>query len=483
VVVEWTRTLFSFGNVFQKVTSSNKIQSGPKSNNDKTGAYFLRLYYDTTASKEFLRESLFRLPTMTITLQQLCDLPSAIHPILTCEAWLCEDFGSNAALWQDLQPALRFATQMLTNNAALMWWTHLLYGQQRQDSQSGEWYLSNTMRSWNPTILGDVKEYLSHIAAGRITFVFSNSVGPAYGEATGNLERIHEILSPTTTYKGMLSFVRKHRQRKSVLVSLRMQFRDYFASGQRSGLQDLYTSFLLGITIVHEIAHAVYELNSQASFKSLASQRGLYDSCGHEPYFCQKDIRTPYPRDTAAELGWCLEKYLFGLEFHASITSQYGVRQLYHCSVTVDLDSNGNGMRGEQWTLTAPDSVLSFFKQRKWENVLKRWRSDPTQQRFLATPCWLYDRAYHAWAILIPNAALIDQWDGLYTYVLCASIRGRQPFCSCCLKPCNSSVSDNRMTQPASPPKVGNSTPRKWAGLSDQQQQPRGRSTSSSTTS
>lgn len=56
-------------------------------------------------------------------MQQFCTLPDEIHPILAPQNWAREDFRKDAVLWQNLQPTLHFATQMLLDDAALLWWT------------------------------------------------------------------------------------------------------------------------------------------------------------------------------------------------------------------------------------------------------------------------------------------------------------------------------------------------------------------------
>lgn len=61
----------------------------------------------------------------TITLpgscDEFCDLPEEIYPILARGNWMFEDFGEDITLWHDLQPVLRFATQMLSNSTLLLW--------------------------------------------------------------------------------------------------------------------------------------------------------------------------------------------------------------------------------------------------------------------------------------------------------------------------------------------------------------------------
>jgi hypothetical protein len=78
---------------------------------------------------------------------EFCDLTEEIHPILSRSNWIFKDFEKDTALWHDLQPALRFATQMLSNSNLLLWWTHLIFGRPTCDPWSRRWYLERTSKS------------------------------------------------------------------------------------------------------------------------------------------------------------------------------------------------------------------------------------------------------------------------------------------------------------------------------------------------
>jgi hypothetical protein len=114
-----------------------------------------------------------------------CDLLTYIHPILARMNWIFEDFEKDAALWDDLQPALRLVTQMLTHDSLLLWYTHAmfsipLYTSHGPPHSAPGQYFQESRYSWNLVVLEAVRWNLTG-SAGRIQPGFSATIGLADG--------------------------------------------------------------------------------------------------------------------------------------------------------------------------------------------------------------------------------------------------------------------------------------------------------------
>jgi hypothetical protein len=103
--------------------------------------------------------------------------------------------------------------------------------------------------------------------------------------------------------------IEAYGQMRGTDLYLNMCFRDYFASGDRSLSRDIYTSFVLGITIVHEVAHGVYSMRimyeREMSLQLRDAMTNYYGYC--EPFFTKHNIGLLLPGfDFGAEIGWRL---------------------------------------------------------------------------------------------------------------------------------------------------------------------------------
>jgi hypothetical protein len=319
-------------------------------------------------------------PTMAMTLQQYCDLPENIHPILAREKWAHENFDKDVALWQRIQPSLRFATQMLTSDPAILWWTHLIYGKLFHDTLHDCWYLERTNRSFSVTALDDARKFLSENAARLIKLSFRGRT--EYGRTQFTLGELIEI-------------------------SVNVCFRDYFAAGDHSATQDVYTRFLLSVTIVHEIAHAVYAMREMSEFAELKLHRDANSGHHHdEPYFTKGDAIRLEPK-LRAELGWRLELYLLDLTFYAHMSSRHGAAWMFHGSMFHAQEPTG-------YEYTPWLSLVAFFQKKKWDDISKRWDVDPAEQVLPTLQC-RYGNSGEIAIVYVPTALLINQSDGLFT--------------------------------------------------------------------
>jgi hypothetical protein len=97
---------------------------------------------------------------------------------------------------------------------------------------------------------------------------------------------------------------------------------------------------------------------------------------------------------------------MFGLGFHAELTSRHGARDVRHVSMIVS--SNCHDLEP-----TEIESLVTFFKRKKWDEDLRR-NLDPGS---LSNSPRLH---FHEGAegkfdlVWIPVAALIDPSDGLF---------------------------------------------------------------------
>jgi len=311
----------------------------------------------------------------TITSQKFCNLLQEIHPILARENWPNEDFDKDATLWYNLQPALRFASQMLASTSSILWFTHLVFGTPTCHPGRGLWYLERTSKSFNIAAVDEAKQYLSVAAASTLKLRFGPTSG--YGET------------------------------RASDVYLNESFRDYFSSGDRSDAQDIYTSFLLGVTIIHEVVHGVYHMRVINEPRCL-QRDALINYHNHcEPFFTEADMGELLPGfDMGAELGWRLEMYLFGLGFHANLTSRHGARNMRHVSILVSPACACP-------EVTRHESLAKFFQKSKWAQGLRR-DLDPGVLR-LVPPIHFDKDADGNWNFMyVPEAALVDVSDGLF---------------------------------------------------------------------
>jgi hypothetical protein len=302
-----------------------------------------------------------------------CDLPAEIHATLVPENWHAEDFKQDAKLWNDLQPALRLSTQILNSDRTLLWFSHLIFGEEKRDTITKKHFLEETENSWNPDILEDVKCYLSERAAARIKLEFSdkpNTVPCCDGMTLAN----HPVfLVPLSLRAESAEAVIKVEQ-KVELVALRLEFKEYFQSGQRCYASDVSTSWHLAVTIVHEIAHVVGNIRKMERDALLGNRSSGLCSCGcwgvaDEPFFRQCDSEN--------ELGWSLETYLFGLKFIATRMS------VTHGSE--NLVARFIGTSAVHRIVVSETFLSSFFQRPRWERipgmVAKDSRQHPTIHR------------------------------------------------------------------------------------------------------
>jgi hypothetical protein len=358
------------------------------------------------------------------SLQHLCDLPETIHPILARENWLDMDVnvrGDNT-LWNNLQPALRFVTQMLTNEAALLWWTHLFYGETKLEEESKETYLAETSWSWNRDALLVVRQHLSQTIAGQIKFTFYKADESEYGKTFSSWTEIIETLDPSVSPEEKKYLFQKQYVGELVMSAFRSEFKDYFIHGNRSLQQDLSTSFLLGVTIIHEIAHAVNQLHGNAAFTRGVQSRGPCDNDIIEPCFSRVEALDPTYPHKRNELGWSLESYLFGLGFGATMMPEHGASDLWHSSMDALRDPQENVMP------TPQKSVLRFFQREKWERLRRTDRVD-LKGWPQAKLCVQHRHDFGEGCVfhLEPNAALSEHSDGLFNLTTFSEVRSLLP--------------------------------------------------------
>jgi hypothetical protein len=345
---------------------------------------------------------------MVLPIENWCRLPATVHPILSQGNWVFDDAHRNEKLWLDLQPALRFATHILSSDIPLLWWTHLLFGELVRTSNPQLNYLRRTEKSWNPAALEEVKQHLTRTAAGHIKFAFSDQVGTAYGDSRWAWKIMIPVLAPLTNQLEKLQ--QEFHDKHFVLTSYNPAFRDYFVSGTRSFEQDVKTSFLLGLVVVHEIAHSVNRLTRNKIPHFLDTGRGRACSNIDEPFFNEAEVSRYLGKPARGELGWCLEDYLFGLQFHADMTSKYGALNLRHQAHRQHPDEKAVST----WTY----SVLRFFRQEKWEEIRNKTVLNPAAEIPATRYCVHYDYlplGSCCWIVWVPNAALVHALDCFFT--------------------------------------------------------------------
>ncbi|KAH7083845.1 hypothetical protein FB567DRAFT_550868 [Paraphoma chrysanthemicola] len=348
-----------------------------------------------------------------VTLQQLCDLPTTIHPILARENWIHSNTRKSEALWDDIQPVLRFVTQMIMDEIALLSWTHLFAGEQRTDKKTMRTYLDETSRSWDHAALPILKKYLSQKIAGQIKFTFSTTGECCYGITCSNWRDIVDVLEPSISREEKMDIFCKNSTDELVVVAFRNDFKDYFISGRRSLQQDVFTSFFFAVTIVHELAHAVHALHENAIYRRNVSLRESCSESINEPCFSREEARHPKYLHPRNELGWSLETYLFGLCFASTMTPEYGAVDVCHSSTDIARTETNN------YLPTSQLSVVKFFQQKKWNALRKMPKVDlkgwPRARLYIEHRHRSQHECLH---VLVPNAALSEESDGMFNRTL-----------------------------------------------------------------
>jgi hypothetical protein len=340
-----------------------------------------------------------------------CSLSGIIHPILARRNWIYIGAYRNDELWRDLQPALRFATQMLFNDVALLWWTHLLFGELAFTSCGQRRFLKRTEKSWNPAALKDVRSRLLNAVDGNIKFSFSGHLLPsqAYGETSYGRNVVLEVCHSLATEQRMPQ-ITNFDPGQVALICCHLGFRDYFDSGHRTVEQDAKTSFLLGVTILHEIVHAVFALSQN---EGIPEQRRCHDL--DEPQFSEADALRDLQSGAKAELGFSLESYLFGMVFIAQMNPQHGAFKLRHYGTHI-VPPNPRKLS----VPTSIHSVLWFFKPEKWDRVRNRTIPHLAYQSQLDAMNYYIHYSHLpfgicCWIVYIPDAVLVDETDHLFT--------------------------------------------------------------------
>jgi hypothetical protein len=238
--------------------------------------------------------------------------------------------------------------------------------QDKTEEESKETYLAETSWSWNRDALPVVRQHLSETIAGQIKFVFYKADDSEYGKTFSSWKEIIETSDPSVSPEEKKCLFQKQYVGELVMSAFRSEFKDYFILGNRSLQQDFFTSFLLGVTIIHETAHAVNQLRGNAAFTRGVQSRGPCDNEIIEPCFSRVEALDPSYPHNRNELGWSLESYLFGLGFGATMMPEHGTSDLWHSSMDALRDPQ------ESCTPTPQKSVLRFFQRESGEDFAER---------------------------------------------------------------------------------------------------------------
>jgi hypothetical protein len=221
----------------------------------------------------------------TPTQHPFCDLPDEIHLMLARKNWV--DLNSiSRTLWEDMQPALHFTTHMLEIGATLLWFTQLLFGKPAQSSTLESTYWSRTANSWNLAAVNDVKRYFEYEAAGQIKFKLLPRTDDTkreviFGETMERSTKLYKLLRHIC-----------HDDKTFIDTSYHAAFEARcFESGTRSCQQDVLTRFLLGVTVIHELAHAVY-ISRRETCNLICDQCTLGDCHRESLFYNPRNLRT-----------------------------------------------------------------------------------------------------------------------------------------------------------------------------------------------
>jgi hypothetical protein len=186
---------------------------------------------------------------------------------------------------------------------------------------------------------------------------------------------------------------------KPILVSILQVYKDYFVSGKRTEMQDLKTSFFLAITLVHEIAHAtqlLLSVDTAFNVRRHSRNEGYPRHRSSEP--CFRDT------DTVGELGWSLERYLFGIEFQDST----------HGNPTHHIADDDTS----PWECIPTSWLQPFFLRSRWERKRRVVGKEPVISPTLRTTCVFtcLERYKGQTQVMGVVAGLVKEEDGFYTH-------------------------------------------------------------------
>lgn len=215
-------------------------------------------------------------------------LENEIAPIFRIERWATGPNQLDDDSYYQLQPALRLATLLITEDCTLGWFARYTFGCRKQFS-SGKTYISSAEYSESREARDQVETNIRALGKD-LTLMLR----PASGEDGGDY-------GATYSNKRYLPFVRHFREsdwpdtaddrRRHPVIVLNNDFYQYFSQPLQNAEPDIWirTQFLFATTLVHEVCHAYSMwLNTERD----------------EPLFRKGDLE--------AELGFSWEKEVLG---------------------------------------------------------------------------------------------------------------------------------------------------------------------------
>ena len=234
------------------VTNTNKDEVSPNAaTSEDTARIQLWIKY----------EKLLKLVSQELQDASSTLLKNPIHPIFQKRNWQ----NSAQDLWPQLQPALRLASRFIGEDEMLGFWYHLVWGRKEMQDVSKQFgYSLERFSAEGPPLDTKQKQQISLWLREYGERQQSTFLGFKAGVKLGSATR-----TPA----------------KNIIVELQWEFlellRDH-ASGQKvlSETQLLTVNFLIAVTLIHELGHAVHLSVSRSKYEPYYSDHALAE-VGH----------------------------------------------------------------------------------------------------------------------------------------------------------------------------------------------------------
>ena len=234
------------------VTNTNKDEVSPDAaTSENTARIKLWIKY----------ERLLKLVSQELLDARSTLLKNPIHPVFQKRNWQ----NSAQDLWPQLQPALRLASRFIGEDEMLGFWYHLVWGRKEMQDVSKEFgYSLERFSAEGPPLDTKQKQQIS---------LWLREYGERQQSTFLGFKAGVKLGSATRTAA------------KNIVVELQWEFLELLrnhASGQKvlSETQLLTVSFLVAVTLIHELGHAVHLSISRSKYEPYYSDHVLAE-VGH----------------------------------------------------------------------------------------------------------------------------------------------------------------------------------------------------------
>ncbi|KAF2790255.1 hypothetical protein K505DRAFT_220209, partial [Melanomma pulvis-pyrius CBS 109.77] len=202
-------------------------------------------------------------------------LTNAISPIFDFDRWVVGYDQGTGRLWDNLKPALKAATLMLTESCMLPWFIHLTCGHLTLDSMSSQIYLASCRDEHVPGGREDTLRNLHELGKViTIMFVPHNYQASVYGVTYRRRESVKWASEYYASDFPPIPDRYRGNNRARPCIAMASGFQEFFLHGFQAAppAQRYRMSFLFVETLLHEVAHAYWYHLDRSNMEPLWSR-------------------------------------------------------------------------------------------------------------------------------------------------------------------------------------------------------------------